>query len=551
MNLIEQIQQSFNHFLQAQFSLDSESLSTIATVINTDEAKQEFGDLNSNAAMVLAKQLKKNPRELAQHIIAGFKHESIARMELAGPGFINIYLTPQAFQILALDLYESRENFFKLNPTAPRYHYNIEFVSANPTGPLHLGHGRGGIIGDVLGNIMVFLGHKATKEFYINDAGVQIYKLGQSLKIRCQQELGIEIGLPEDSYRGEYLIDLAKTCIKEYGDVVVDRPDSFFEQYAKEQLLEAIKITLKEYGIIFDTWFSEKSLHTDGSIDKTLTLLKDKGYIYEQDGALWFKSTEFGDDKDRVVRKSSGELTYIAADSAYLKNKVDRGYDHLIMVLGHDHHGYEHRMQALLKALGLDAKAQLHIIFYQLVKMKEGGELVRMSKRAGNIVTLEGVIDVAGVDVARFFYLNRKGDAQLEFDLDLALKKTEENPVYYVQYALVRTKSIAAKAAQEKLLQNINELDIKHLGPEETLLLKKIISLKQVLESISSSYQTHNLTYYVLELAQTFHSYYGKNRVIDSENPEKSRARLLLIQLLQQTFETAFTLLGISKPDKM
>lgn len=552
MNTIEQIQHSFILFLQKTFApLDDALTRTIATTINVDETKQEFGDLSSNAAMILAKHLKKNPREVAQQILAGFSHEHIERIEVAGPGFLNIFLKQDTFKELARALYEQEENFFKLNPTVPRHNFNIEFVSPNPTGPLHFGHGRNGIIGDVIGNVLTFIGHKVTKEAYINDAGAQINRLGASLKARCQQQLGIDAQLPEEGYQGEYLIEMATDCVKEYGEPVVDQPDIFFEQYAKERLLDAIKITLKNYGIHFDIWFSELTLHLDGSIDTTIDLLNHNGYLYEKEGAVWFKSTEFGDDKDRVLRKSSGELTYVAADSAYLKNKVERGYDKLIIVLGHDHHGYEHRLQALLTALGLRDKASLDIVFYQLVKMKSCGELVRMSKRAGNIVTLNDVIETVGTDVARFFYLNRKADAQLDFDIDLALKKSDENPVFYVQYAYVRTKSILAKALQEKALQGISENDLDHLGPEEALLIKKIVSLKTILEHISTSYQTHVLTYYVLELAQTFHAYYSKNRVIDIEQIEKSRARLLIVMLLKDTFEVALRLLGISCPEKM
>lgn len=552
MNIIEQIQQSFSSFLQTTFNLSESDLHRAAALtLNIDEHKQQFGDLNANAAMILAKELKTNPRALAQTIIDSFSHEYIERIEMAGPGFLNLFLTNQAYHLLVQDMYIQKEAFFKHDPNAQKHRFNIEFVSANPTGPLHLGHGRGGIIGDVLANIVRFIGHQATREYYINDAGVQITKLGACLKIRCEQEVGMESIMPEDGYAGTYLIDLAKQCIAEHGATVIHKPDLFFQEYAQKQLLAAIKETLAQYGINFDVWFSEKTLHTDGSIEKVIAYLKAHGHLFEQEGALWFRSTAFGDDKDRVLQKSSGELTYVAADAAYLKNKVDRGFDKLIMVLGQDHHSYAVRLQGLLQALGLNKKATLDIILYQLVSLKEDGQQLRMSKRAGRMVTLADVIEIVGPDVARFFYLNRKADAQLEFDLDLALKKTDENPVYYAQYAYVRTKSILEKARLMPALQNISAQDAQYLGQEEALLIKKIISLKTVLESISASYQTHTLTYYLLELAQTFHSYYGKNRVIDEENIQKSRARILLIAELKNTFEVVLKLLEVSLPEKM
>ncbi|MFI5333510.1 MAG: arginine--tRNA ligase, partial [Candidatus Babeliales bacterium] len=473
----------------------------------------------------------------------------IERIEIAGPGFLNFFLTKHAYTELVHALTTDKAAFFKLDPGTHTQNYNIEFVSANPTGPVHLGHGRGGIIGDVLGNIVLFLGHRVTKEFYINDAGVQVQKLGASLKARCQQQAGIDAQLPEDGYQGEYLVDLARECIQEHSTLVLKESDEFFQEYAKEKLLHAIKKVLHDYGINFDVWFSEKSLHTNGSIERTLHLLQEHGHLFEHEGALWFRSTAFGDDKDRVLRKSSGELTYVAADSAYMQNKANRGFTQLIMVLGHDHHGYEERLQGLRKAL--DIAAPLHIVFYQLVKMKASGQLVRMSKRAGNIVTLSDVIETVGTDVARFFYLNRKADAQLEFDLDLALKRTDENPVYYVQYAYVRTGSIFAKAAQSTELHDITTNDAQYIGQEEQLLIKKIAALRPLLESIAHTYQTHVLTYYALELAQTFHSYYAKNKVIDLDNLNQSRGRLLMVQLTRNTLGMTFDLLGISKPEKM
>lgn len=549
MNIIEQIQQKFIAFLTTTFNTQQSELNQGLLTLNTDEQKQNFGDLNSNAAMVLAKQLGKPPREIAQTITTNFTHQAIEKIEIAGPGFLNFFLTPQAFATLVQELHDQKENFFKLSPTTQKHTFSVEYVSANPTGPLHLGHGRGGIIGDVLSNILQFIGHQVTREFYINDAGAQMHKLGNSLKIRCQQALGQAVSLPEDAYHGTYLIDLATQCVSENGSQVVEQPTSFFEDYGKTHLLAQQQETLKNYGIEFDVWFSEKTLHQDGSIEKAIMLLKEKGFVYEQEGAVWFRSTEFGDDKDRVVRKANGELTYVAADIAYMKNKIDRGADTLVMVLGHDHHGYVLRLQALLKALNLGAT--LEVILYQLVKMKASGQLVRMSKRAGNIVMLEDVIETVGKDVSRFFYLNRKADAQLEFDLDLALKKTDENPVFYIQYAYVRINSIVTKAQETESLNNISIEDSKALGNAEYLLIKKMASLKELLESISTHYQTHQLTYYALELAQTFHAYYGKNRVIDIDNIQQSRGRLFLVGLVRNTLDTVLQLLEVSRPEKM
>ncbi len=549
MNIIIKIQQSFIEFLQKTFAIDQQLAGKCTFLLNVDPLKQQFGDLSSNAAMVLAKILEKNPRELAQQIKTEFTHPFVEKVEIAGPGFINAYLTHEAFVQLAQELFAQKENFFKPDKLKSKK-YILEFVSANPTGPLHLGHGRNAILGDVLGNVLRFLGYDVIKEFYVNDAGMQIKKLGDSLKVRIQQELGHNVILQEDGYQGLYLIDLAKECIKEYGNEVEKNPNSFFQGYAKDHLQRQIKDTLESYGIIFDEWFSEKDLHTDGSINHAIEFLKKRNHLYEKDGALWFASSKFGDDKDRVIRKKDGQWTYAAADIAYLLNKVARGGQHLIMVLGHDHHSYATRLQNLKKALELE-HVPLDIILYQLVKIKEGEKQLQMSKRAGRQINLHDIIKKIGPDVARFFYLHRKPEAQLEFDLELALKHTNENPVYYVQYAYVRTKSILEKAEQEKLLHDITTADLQDISKQEQLLVKKIASLKSLLKTISTNLQTHLLSYYLIELADIFHNYYAHNRVIDLENIRKSRARLGLILILRNTFGLALELLGISKPEKM
>lgn len=550
MNSIDRIQKAFTEHIRGLFVGHEVSTDLCKLHINVDEAKQAFGNLSTSVALVLAKQLKRIPRELATEIATSFTHPLVEKIEIAGPGFINLYFMPETFKLLAQELYEQKEKFFKPDTLEKKYNVSLEFVSANPTGPLHFGHGRGGIIGDVLGNVLRFVGHNVTKEFYINDAGNQIQKLGESFKVRCLQAAGMDATIAEDGYHGQYLADLAQDCYAEYGQELFEKPDSFFSEYAKNNLLEALKSTLKDYGIEFDVWFSEKTLHESDAIPKALDILRQHGLLYEQEGALWFKTTQFGDDKDRVIQKSTGEYTYIAADVAYLKNKIDRGFNNLMMVLGHDHHSYVMRLNAVKNGLGY-TDCPLSVILYQLVKISEDGALVRMSKRAGAIVGLQDIINTVGKDVARFFYLNRKADAQLEFDLALALKRTEENPVYYVQYAYVRTGSILQKAAEQAHLNDINAADAQYIGKEEAFLLKKIVFLEQLLMDISINHQTHLLTYYVLELAQLFHRYYSHVRVIDLENREKSRARLLMIGLLRNTIALVLDILGISHPEKM
>ena len=549
MNSIDTIKNKLFDFLNQQFRVEAQVLSKVEFTLNVDDNKQNFGDISTNAAMLLAKQCGKPPREIAQEIVDNFKSPEVEKIEIAGPGFINLYLTAATYQNLLQELVDQKENFFKPNNLKVQ-NYSVEYVSANPTGPLHFGHGRGGILGDVLGNILKFLGHNVTKEFYINDAGSQINVLGQTLIARCKQELGQDAEIPENGYQGEYMIEVAKECIAEHGNNVVDKPAEFFEEYAKVKLLNIIKNTLTDYGVEFDVWFSEKSLHTNGAVEKAIKQLDQEGYVFEDDGATWFKSTEFGDDKDRVLRKRNGELTYAASDIAYMLNKVDRGAENIIMLLGQDHHSYAVRVEGFRQALGLDT-TKLDTILFQLVSLTASGEAVRMSKRSGKFVTLQDIIDEVGRDVARFFFLNRKADSHLDFNLDLALKKTEENPVFYIQYAYVRIRGILRKAAEVDVFKDINVNDAKGVNTQEHQLIKKIIYLKELLQSIGRTNQTHQLSYYALELARKFHSYYSNSKVLDLENVEQSRMRLLLLKQLEETLSIVLELLGLDRPEKM
>lgn len=550
MNILQNIRKTLFQAITHLFDIDAEKNHAIDITLNTNAQKQQFGDLSSNVALILSKQLGKNPRALAEQIISALQSEDIAHCEIAGPGFINIFLSQQAQNKLAQELFEQGERFFANQVTTPQ-RFNVEFVSANPTGPLHIGHGRGGIIGDVLGNVLNFIGNPTTKEFYINDAGSQITKLGESFKARCLQALGKDAHVPEEGYQGEYLVDLARTCVQEYGTSLEAMSNDFFADYAKKHLLEKLQQTLAFYGITYDVWFSEKSLHVNNAVAEALALLEKNGHLYTtEDGTLWFRSTTFSDDKDRVIKRSNGEYTYVASDIAYLLNKLERGFEHLVMILGQDHHSYVVRLKAVLQGLGKNPDI-LDVILYQLVTLKEDGELLRMSKRAGRIVSLEDVTTTVGKDVARFFYLNKKADAHLDFDISLALKRTDENPVYYIQYAYVRTGSILEKATLHDSLAHISLKDAHTFDSEELLLLKKIASLRELLAAIARNYQVHMLTYYALELTQMFHSYYAGHRVIDLENIEQSRRRLLVVQLVRTTLSTCLTLLGISRPEKM
>ncbi|MFT6765794.1 MAG: arginyl-tRNA synthetase [Alteromonas naphthalenivorans] len=544
MNTIQTLEQKFFTFLG---TLGVKELPNIDFKLNADDQKQKFGDISSNAALMLAKKLGVNPRHLAEEIINRFPDDAIKKIDIAGPGFLNIFLTEDAFKTIAKELFTEKDHYFEHE--SPHGIFNLEFVSANPTGPLHLGHGRGGIIGDVLGNILKFLGYKITKEHYVNDAGAQMVKLGNSLKIRCQQETGQTIEMPEQAYHGDYLKDMAKECVTEHGKDVLEKSEQFFIDYAYAKQFEQLKKTTHAYGIDFDVWFSERTLHPEG-IEQAIERLDKAGKTYTKDGALWFKATDYGDDKDRVLKKADGTYTYAAADAAYMLDKFNRGFTTVVIVLGQDHDSYPKRLNGIRQALGLH-DLNLDCIIYQLVSMKKDGESVRMSKRAGAIINLQDVVDQVGTDVARFFYLNRKADAHLDFDLDLALKKDDENPVYYLQYAYVRTNAIITKAKDIKGLEDINVFDAKHLTETENLLIKKMAALQELLEDISKNYQVHLLTYYLLELAHLFHNYYHHNRVIEPKDINQSRARLFLTILVQDTFERCLTLMGVSKPERM
>lgn len=548
MNCIESIGSSFFSFLTIQYNLDRSALARCSFDINSDPDKAAFGDINSNAAMMLAQTLKIAPRAIAQTVIENFNHPLVTKIEIAGPGFLNFFLTDTAFLELAHQIFNQQQSFFKPEITPKKV--NVEFVSANPTGPLHFGHGRNGILGDTLANILSFIGHDVTREFYINDAGAQIIKLGTSTKIRYIQALGKAIEMPDDAYHGQYLIDFAAELAHNHGATLIDKDEEYFQNIAKHKMLAQQQQTLDSYGIKFDIYFSEKKLKDTVNVDSYIQKLTDHGYTYELDGALWFATTKFGDDKDRVLKKSDGTYTYLAGDLPYLVDKLERGYDKLIMILGQDHHSFVVRLHALMQALGYNPD-KLTVILYQLVHITKNGQSAKMSKRAGTIVDLHDIIDTVGRDVARFFYLNRKADAELEFDLELALTTTSENPVYYIQYAYVRTCSIFEKAAQiNPDFIHLTISDCTKLSVQEKNLIKKIVALKNLLRTIDTSYQTHLVAYYTYELANLFHTYYNSTKAI-VEDATETKNNLFIIKIINETLHLCFDLMGISSPRKM
>jgi arginyl-tRNA synthetase len=544
--VIQIIRKHLSNLLRELFDLDTKTLSRVEC--NLQLRDNEHGDIATNAALVLSKALRQPPQQIAQIISQKLTHPLIESVAIAGPGFINLTLKREAFAQFLDGLHKQGAQSF-VPEAITKQKINVEFISANPTGPLHIGHGRGGIIGDVLGNILAFIGHDVTKEFYINDAGNQITKLGNSFKIRCLQELGQTVELPEDGYQGQYLVELANVYVAEHGQSVLEHDETAFAQYALNCMQSALKNTLSNYGINFDIWFSEKSLHTSGKVEQALAKLTADNLAYEQDGALWFRSTQFGDDKDRVLRKANGTFTYAASDMAYLVDKIKRGFKTLVMVLGQDHHGYVARLKGGMQALGYDP-SNLNAIIYQLVTLKKGDEQVRMSKRKGTMITLHDVVETVGTDVARFFYLNRKAEAHLDFDVELAAKKSDENPVFYIQYAYVRTGSIISKS-KGLGLEATDSIDVTFLNAAEQAVIKKIATLSDLLDDIGKHHQTHLLTYYTLELAQAFHAYYAKQRIIEPDQADASKTRLRLIVALRTTLKLCMQLLGIDLPERM
>ena len=515
----------------------------------------KFGDLSSPLAMGLAKELKKSPRAIAEDIVSNLPHREIfSAVDIAGPGFINFTFSPHFIQDKLNTVLKDGAASLRANIGQGK-RVQIEYVSANPTGPLHLGHGRGAALGGALANLMRAAGYEVECEYYVNDAGRQVIMLGESLFSRYMALFGKDYPMPEDGYQGEYIEDVAREMKEIEGDkyIASDFADveRTFIDFALERMLGLIKKDLAEFNVPFDTWQSERALHEEGSVQHAIDFLRDKGLIYEKDGALWFSSEQLGDDKDRVVIKSDGMHTYFASDITYHLKKVERGFEEVINIWGADHHGYVPRLEAVMDALGA-GRDKLTVLLVQMVSLMSGGVPVQMSKRTGQFVTLKELMDDVGADIAKFIFLTRRHDSQLSFDLELAKAQSSENPVFYVQYANARINSIFEKA--KSLGLDTSALETTDLSPltheDELRLMRKALSYTIAFEQAARSREPHKITFYLQELAGMFHPFYNKHRVV-GDDPTQSRARLALCLTVRKVIIEGLTLLGLSAPDRM
>ncbi|ACU89700.1 arginine--tRNA ligase [Desulfomicrobium baculatum] len=526
------------------------------TTIEAPKSEQH-GDMATNITMVMPKEKGQNPRTVAEAL----KTELLAMcpeiesIEIAGPGFINFTFKPVFWQEVALAALENKADFGRIDVGQGRK-VQVEYVSANPTGPLHIGHGRGAAVGDSLTRILRFTGHEVETEYYLNDAGRQMRLLGLAVWVRYQQACGIEIPFPEDCYRGDYIKDISAALLAEKGKALLDLPEEEALDLCYERgmtdILNGIKQDLIDFRVEHQHWFSEKSLVDGGQVEASLNRLLAEGRAYEKDGALWFRSTDHGDDKDRVLRKSDGLLTYFASDIAYHDNKIARGFDMMVDIWGADHHGYVPRMKAAIEALGKDRES-LQVILVQLVNLIQGGEQIAMSTRAGKFETLADVCAEVGVDAARFIFLSRKSDSHLDFDLDVVKQQSMDNPVYYVQYAHARISSLMRKAEEQgvALPEPSGALMALLTTPEDKALFKALDAFEDTLELAARTLSPHHVSYYLMELAGLLHRYYTVHHILSGDDQALLQARILLFQAVAGVLKAGLDLLGVNAPERM
>ncbi len=556
MNIVEQVQVRLKEEIRAAVVkaglATEEQLPNVILELPKDKAN---GDYSTNMAMQLTKIAKKAPKQIAEALIENFDQTkaSIEKIEIAGPGFINFYMNNSYLTELIPTILEAGDQYGESN-FGKGEKVQVEFVSANPTGDLHLGHARGAAVGDSLCNVLAKAGYDVSREYYINDAGNQIHNLSVSVEARYFQALGMDKEMPTDGYHGEDIIGIGKKLAEEFGDkyVHVDEKEryEFFRNYGLKFEMAKLKQDLEDFRVPFDVWYSETSLYQDGKIDAALAVLKENGHIYEEDGATWFRSTELGDDKDRVLIKQDGSYTYLTPDIAYHRNKLERGFEKLINIWGADHHGYIPRMKAAIEALGYN-RDQLEVEIIQLVHLYKNGEKMKMSKRTGKAVTMRDLVDEVGLDATRYFFAMRSADTHMDFDLDLAVSQSNDNPVYYSQYAHARISSILRSGAEQGLSFD-GVTDFTELTSEkEVELLKKLGEFPHAVAEAAEKRMPHRITNYIFDLASSFHSFYNADKVLDAEHVDRSKARLALVKAVQITLKNALTLIGVSAPEKM
>jgi arginyl-tRNA synthetase len=529
-------------------------LSPFPDIVVENPKDEKMGDFSTNVAMTMARSERKSPKVIAESVARFLKNGDLSLVEIAGPGFINLKMSNEFFLERLRNAVEQGDAFGQ-SDAGQGIKILIEFVSANPTGPLHVGHGRGAAVGDALGRILKKAGYDLSTEYYINDVGNQMNFLGRSTWLRYRELLGEAIEFPEDHYRGEYIKDIANEVVAQKGKEFLDQPEEeclpFFRKFAKDNILKGIEKDLSAFRVTFDNWFSEESLYDDNSVEKAIEWLKGKGHIYEKDGAVWLKSSAFDDDKDRVIVKQTGEKTYFCSDIAYHQNKINRGFKKLVNLMGADHHGYVPRMEAVLEAMGYDKKI-FKILLIQFVSLLRAGEKVSMSTRSGEFETLADVVSEVGVDAARYYFLMRSSDTHLDFDLELAKAETPENPVFYIQYAHARICSIFRTAAESGVAwDRSGKIDLSLLAEDEELaIIRAVLAFPEVVEKSARAMEVHRISHYLLDLVSRFHGYYSRHRVI-TDDKSLTLARLFLLDALRITIRNGFELMGISSPEKM
>ena len=514
---------------------------------------RQHGDYATNLAFLLAPTAKKSPRQIAELLVGHLPPDpgAIAKIEVAGPGFINIFVT-DALRHKTLGEILDQGTAYGRSESGQGRRVQVEFVSANPTGPLTIGHGRQAVLGDAIARLLERTGHKVTREYYFNDAGRQMNLLAESTRARYLELLGREAAFPEDGYHGEYIRQIAARIVDREGEGWTEAHSDRFKEFAEEALFTEIRGTLDRIGIVFDVYFNETSLYEDGSLDAVLAALREKGLCYEKEGAVWFRGTRFGLDKDRVLVKSTGEPTYRLPDIAYHVNKLRRGFDGIVDIFGADHESTCRDVLAALGALGYDV-SRIRILIHQFVTLLRDGRPVRMGKRSANFVTLEELLDEAGADAVRFFFLQRRHDAHLDFDLDLARRQTDENPVYYVQYAHARIASVLREAVTKgaRVPAGLADAGAERLTQEpERDLIHRMAEFPELVERAASSLEPHRITFYLLDLVGAFHAYYNQHRIL-SEEASITSARLALIAALRHVIAAGLALMGVSAPDRM